>query len=146
MYEDRSVSTGGRAAGGASAGGTGSVRALPGAGSLRANCGGVGDEGTAGVARGARRWGGDEACGGGDGGAAGGELSDGLERGASRATSDLVGSVSSEFSSLSARISGGDIHSAPMWTRSDRANAAQITRTVMTSCRLPGQLRQSFMV
>ena len=109
--------------------------------------GGGGDgAGAAGGAFVARCRGGDEACGGGEGGAAGGAISLGIARGASRATSAGAGSVRAAGSSVSERIRGGDVHSAATCTSSDRANATQITRTVITSWRKPGPLRQSLMV
>jgi len=103
------------------------------AGSLRAMGGGGIGAGTAGGTVGARCRGGDEACGGGEGGAAGGVISLGTERGASCATSAAAGSARAAGSSVSARIRGGDIHSVATCTSSDRANATQITRTVIAS-------------
>jgi len=144
MNADRSVSTDGVAADGASAEGAGGAGVFRGTGSLPA-IGGGGTGAAAGTLV-ARCRSGDEARGGGEGGAAGGAISLVTGRGASCATSADAGSARAAGSSVSARIRGGDIHSAATCTRSDRANATQITRTVITSSRTFGPLRQSLMV
>jgi len=134
MNADRSVSTGGLAIGGA-AGGAGGAGVIRGAGSLLAIGGGGVAAGAAGIAFVTRARCGEAACGGGDGGAAGGAGSLDIGRSASRAISAAAGSVRATGPGVSERTRGGDVHSAATCTRSDRANATHITRTVITLSR-----------